>query len=73
MSRACPLRKKTALEIVIDISLLHLRSFLREEEVHEREEAAECIPHSCIGKHVTRADLAGVRAVMHPLAFCINL
>ena len=73
MSRARPLREKTALQIGIDKTLLDLHALVRINQVHQREKASECIPESGVGRHVAGLHLAVVRAVVDALAIGIDL
>ena len=69
MSRASPFRQETAFLVRIHQPLLHLLIHGRIHQVEEREQAAERVPESGVGKHIPRQYFAVVRAVVYHLSF----
>ena len=68
----CPFGKESAFLVSICQSLLHLFVHRRIHQVEEREQAAECIPETGIGKHISRQHFTVVGTVMYRFPFGIQ-
>ncbi len=73
VARAGPLRKKAALFVGIDQSLLHLHVLGGIDEIEKGKEASECIPEAGIGEHVAGKHFPVVWTVVIDIAIGIDL
>ena len=73
MSRTRPLRQESALQISIGQTFLDFHALVRINQVHQREKTSECVPEPGVCRHIAGTDFAVIRAVMYPLAICIDL
>ena len=71
VSRARPLRQKTALTVHICPTSLHLRAHRRIHQIYQRKQRPERVPEPCPRKQVSIVHFAVVRAIM--LHFVIGI